>query len=625
MCGIAGFRSAGNNNNKKNILNSMLTSIAHRGPDEQGVLFDKDLCLGMRRLSIIDLKTGSQPIYNEDKSVAIVFNGEIYNFQKLYQSLKGKGHRFKTRTDTEVIIHLYEDLGTRCVEKLNGMFAFCIYDKRRGTLFFAVDRAGKKPLYLYHSGTNFAFSSELKGFYELPFFRKRLNSTALHKFFLYGYIPSPLTPYLDTVKLPGGSLAVFDLNDNSLTYETYWDFDYSEKLDLSEEEWVKKIDRLLARSVKSRLVADVPLGCFLSGGVDSSLVVAYMSKYLKGQDIKTFSIGFDEKRVNEAGFARQVADLYKTDHHLKIFPLSEALSVGRDIFSKMDEPLADPSILPTFLLSRFTRDHVTVALSGDGGDEMFGGYPKYYIHRYARYLDMLPKRLKLGLAEKLSQNLKTSPNNKLMNYKAIRFLNSLKYPPLLRNQIWAGSFSPDEVGRLIPDIKNTAVDLMEEASEFSMKQSFSDPLDLMFYLDAKLMLKDAYLTKVDRASMAASLEVRSPFLDKSILDITGTIPSGMKVKGRQTKHLLKSVAERYLPKELVHRHKQGFGLPLAEWFRQRELPSQISELLIQERGSDMLSASYVNSLIKKHRSGAFDYSTQLWTIYAYLNWVHYNL
>lgn len=624
MCGIAGFRSAGNKYNK-DILGSMLASIAHRGPDEQGVLFDEDLSLGMRRLSIIDLKTGSQPIFNEDKSIAIVFNGEIYNFQKLYQNLKNKGHKFKTKTDTETIIHLYEDLGTKCVEKLNGMFAFCIYDKRQGKLFFAVDRAGKKPLYLYHSGANFAFSSELKGFYELPFFRKRLNLTALHKFFLYGYIPSPLTPYLNTVKLPGGSLAVFDLNDNSLTYESYWDFDYSEKLNLSEEEWVKKIDRLLAQSVKSRLVADVPLGCFLSGGVDSSLVVAYMSKYLKGKDIRTFSIGFDEQRVNEAGFARQVADLYKTDHHLKIFPLSEALSVSRDILAKMDEPLADPSILPTFLLSHFTRDYVTVALSGDGGDEMFGGYPKYYIHRYARYLDMLPEKLKLGLAEKLSRNLKTSPNNKFMNYKAIRFLNSLKYPPLLRNQIWAGSFSPDEAGQLIPDIKNTAINLMDEALGLSTKQTFTDPLDLMFYLDAKLMLKDAYLTKIDRASMAASLEVRSPFLDKSILDITAKIPSDLKVKGRQTKHLLKSVAEQYLPQELVHRHKQGFGLPLAEWFRQEELLSQIRELLKQERGSDMLSASYINSIIRKHRSGVFDYSTQLWTIYAYLNWTHYNL
>ncbi len=624
MCGIAGFRSAGNENNKVT-LDSMLATITHRGPDEKGVLFDKDLSIGMRRLSIIDLNTGSQPIFNEDKSIVIVFNGEIYNFQKLYRDLKRKGHKFRTKTDTEAIIHLYEDLGIRCVEKLNGMFAFCIYDKSKGKLFFAVDRAGKKPLYIYHSGPNFAFSSELKSFYKLPFFKKRLNIPALDKFFLYGYIPSPLTPYLNTVKLPGGSLAVFDMRENSLTYKNYWDFDYSEKLDLSEAEWVKKIDRLLTQSVRSRLVSDVPLGCFLSGGVDSSLVVACMSKFLKGRDIKTFSIGFDEQRVNESNYARQVADLYHTDHHLKIFPQNEALSVSREIFTKMDEPLADPSILPTFLLSQFTRGYVTVSLSGDGGDEMFGGYPKYYIHRYARYLDMLPEKLKLSLAEKISQRLKTSPNNKYLNYKAIRFLNSLKYPPILRNQIWSGSFLPDEAGHLISDIKSNAVDLMTEAPELIRSQTFSDPLDIMLYLDAKLMLKDAYLTKVDRASMAASLEVRSPFLDKSILDITGRIPLGLKVKGRQTKYLLKLVAEKYFPRELVYRHKQGFGLPLAEWFRRKELTSEIRELLGQRRGVDRLSTSYINSLIRMHQNGTFDYSTQLWTIYAYLNWVQYNL
>lgn len=624
MCGIAGFfsREIGGRREK---MDRMLDVIIYRGPDEAGVFHDGDFSMGMRRLSIIDLDTGKQPIFNENGNLAIVFNGEIYNFKDLYADLSVKGHGFYTKTDTEVVIHLYEEYGADCVQKLNGMFAFCIYDKKKKKIFLACDRAGKKPLHYFCDGRSFVFASEIKSILALDFIERKIDRESLKKYLLYGYVPTPNSMLSGIRKLPAGHYMEFSFEGKDLSLKKYWDFDFSRKTDASEKELAEEIDRKLSSAVERRLVADVPLGVFLSGGVDSSLVVALMSKFLEPRDIKTFSIGFKEKKFDESPYAKRVADMYRTDHHIKIFSMEEARGILTEIVKKMDEPFSDPSILPTYLLSKYTKEHVTVALGGDGGDEMFGGYPKYYIHRYARHYDRLPNFMKKQLVDRVIRKLPLKPENRILNYKVKKFLDSVGYKPEYRNQFWTGPFSISEIRKLMPERGGGGDEVFfEDVDRTLSAYKGRDVIDKMMYLDAKLTLKDMYLVKVDRMSMLASLEVRSPFLDTEIMDLVGTIKSRFKVKGRETKYILKKTAEKYLPKDIVYRHKKGFGLPLAKWMRESML-EEVKGLVGRYLDEGIFDKKYVDELIFKHGSGRADNSTKIWNIYVFLNWYKNNI
>jgi asparagine synthase (glutamine-hydrolysing) len=618
MCGIAGF-STKKVGSPENILRNMLAAIHHRGPDSEGMLFDDGFAFGMKRLSIIDLMGGEQPIYNEDKTISIVFNGEIYNFNDLRNDLLKKGHSFYTRSDTEVIVHLYEEYGEAVVDFLNGMFSFCIFDKKKRKLFLARDRAGKKPLYFYMKNKNFVFGSDLMTVLEHPCVPRVPDEGSVRKYFAYGYVPSPNTMIRNVKKLPAGHYLVVDLDSYSCYPKLYWDFGYGRNRINSEKLVVENIDKTLTEAVERRLISDVPLGVFLSGGLDSSLVVALMRKSVASKDIHSFTIGFEEKKFDESGYAASVAKILNTDHHLEVFTLNDAINVIDEIIDKLDEPIADPSLLPTYLLSRFTRQNgIIVALSGDGGDEMFGGYPKYYIHRYAELYNSLPEVFRKSVVNKLFGFVPLRPENRFFNYKAERFLSSAIYSTRHRNQFWVSPFTPEEIdsGLFNNRIHENSI-YFEDADAVSRLFKGDDCIDEMMYLDAKLMLQNMYLTKVDRASMAVSLEVRSPFLDREIMELSATIPWRYKVKGRQTKYILKKMAEKYLPHDIIYRPKKGFGIPLAYWIK--KLSKEIFRLATQ-CGQDFIRKEYINNLIIEHISNKVDNSTKIWSIYVFLRW-----
>ena len=619
MCGITGFYSK-KIADRDETIQKMTDTLFHRGPDSAGYYGDGDFSMGMRRLSIIDLSTGAQPVYNENKTIAVVFNGEIFNFQTLRENLEKKGHRFYTKTDTEILVHLYEEEGEDFLSKLNGMFAFCIYDKNKKEIFIGRDRMGKKPLYYYCKDGEFVFGSEIKSLLAFPGYKKEINQDALLKYLTFGYVPAPLSIFKNIYKLPAGNQLRIRLDEGNMKLATkeYWDFDFSQKINLSPKEICDRLDGLLSSAVERRLVSDVPLGVFLSGGVDSSLMVSMAAKFMPGKKIKTFSIGFGEKNFDESAYSALVAKKYATEHHLKIFKPSEALGVLGEITDSLDEPISDPSVLPTYLLSRFTREHVTVAISGDGGDEIFGGYPKYYIHNYIRYYDHLPDFIRKGTAGLVSC-FPLSPNNKFFNFKVKRLLETMKYAPEHRNQFWAGVFSPEEMGNITENKSYPESIYFEDTGRYVKKFSGDNELDQMMYLDLKLMLQDMYLAKVDRASMAASLEVRSPMLDKEILDFSFQLDSKDKVRGMETKYILKKLAERYLPKEVIYRFKQGFGLPLSAWIC-GELSSEVASFPDNYYKELSINKNYFLQLIGRHKSGKEDNAAKIWAVYMLLLW-----
>jgi len=618
VCGIAGF-FANHVEMPEKLLGAMLAEIRHRGPDSVGTLMENGLAMGVRRLAIIDLESGDQPIHNEDKSVSIVFNGEIYNFRELRQGLIARGHRFSTQSDTEVIVHLYEEYGEETPSLLNGMFAFCLFDRRKQILFLARDRAGKKPLYYYLRNGQFVFGSELKALVRFPSISREINPEAVVKYFAYGYVPAPGSIVQHVKKLPAGHWVTVDLEKVSLHMQCYWDFNYLQKCEAPEDELIQRLEEKLYAAVEKRLIADVPLGVFLSGGVDSGLVVALMSRFLDAQKIKSFTIGFTEKRFDESEYAEAVAKHYKTDHSVEILEADQAFNLLEEIVDKLDEPLADSSLIATYLVSRFARQSgIIVALSGDGGDEMFGGYPKYYIHRYARLYDAIPPLVREAIIDPIFHMVPLKEENNIFNYKVKRFLANARYLPHHRNQFWVSPFVPEELNQLLTfqgDSQDKIV--FEDADILIERFRGSDLLDKMMYLDAKLILHNMYLAKVDRASMAASLEVRSPLLDKDIMEFSATIPSHYKVKGRNTKHLLKKVAERHLPAEVIYRFKKGFGIPLAFWLR--KLSGEILALL-EQRSTNLINKAFVEKLIREHVEGECDHSAKIWSVYLFLRW-----
>jgi len=621
MCGIAGFVTAGEPRDARalgEVLSRMCKVIAHRGPDDQGILVSGPAAIGMRRLSIIDLSGGHQPMSGCTRGVSVVFNGEIYNFRELKAQLEARGHTFKTNSDTEAILHAYEEFGQDCVTHLRGMFAFAIWNLHERELFIARDRAGKKPLYytLTSRGT-FIFGSELKTLREHPEFDAETDPTALDAYLTFGYVPDPLTIFRDVHKLPPGHVAT--LKDGQLKARQYWDFPYEEPQlnPLSDEtEAVAELRALLDESVRARLIADVPLGAFLSGGVDSSTVVSLMARHTN-RPVKTFSIGFREDSYNELKYARIAAQRFATEHH-EFIVTPEICDVVDDLVGHFDEPFADSSAIPTYIVSRLAREHVKVVLSGDGGDELFAGYTRYAQDHRRGSFAKLPRLLRAGVMQPLGRNLPHGAwgRNYLHNValepldryiEEISIFTRLNKPFLYTNDFRRQLGAPDPATRF---------------REIAARSRTGDALDPLLYLDSKTYLPGDILTKVDRMSMAASLEARVPLLDQKLVEfVCRRVPASMKMKGLSTKHIFKQAVRDLVPPEILNRPKQGFGVPIDQWINQ-QLRGRVRETLTEPRATQRgyLEPQYLNVLLNEHERGRRNHATQLWALFMLELW-----
>jgi asparagine synthase (glutamine-hydrolysing) len=617
MCGICGVFNFGKGEDvSPSLIKEMCQVLKHRGPDDQGVYIEENVGLGNQRLSIIDLETGHQPIHNEDEAVWIVFNGEIYNFLGLRDDLEEEGHKFYTHSDTEVIVHLYEELNEECVHKLNGMFAFAIWDKRRKKLILARDRIGQKPLYYSYTERFFIFASEIKAILRDKRVKREINLEAIHHYLTLQYIPEPQTIFKDIVALPPAHLLT--LEDNRIKVERYWELSFIPKLSLPRMEIVKELKERLSDAVKSRLISDVPLGAFLSGGIDSSIIVGLMSQ-LSDHPVKTFTIGFGEERYSELKYARRIADYFSTEHY-EFVVRPRAAEVLQEIVWFLDQPLADPAALPTYHLAKLTREHVTVALNGDGGDESFGGYQRYLADKMANIYQKFPSlfRKKMSYLADLLPVSTNTPEEKDF-YGAIRRLHQAASMPkeisLLR---WSSYFTEEMKEAIYSDWLKKELFRMDTSQILigSFRSAKADSLlDKTLYVDIVNYLPADLLVKVDRMSMANSLEVRSPLLDYKLMEFTAKLPSILKVRGFSLKYILRIMASDLLPREILRRPKQGFGVPVGAWFR-RELKEISYDILLS---SSFLRRGYfkkdaITKLLNEHQMGRTDHGKRIWTL-----------
>jgi asparagine synthase (glutamine-hydrolysing) len=629
MCGILGFLTMrAPDIPDLEVLRSMRDLLVHRGPDDRGEfvrpLDEKGpfVFLGHRRLSIIDLGGGHQPLSNENETVWVIFNGEIYNFNELRSKLETLGHQFRTNSDTEVIVHAYEEYGERCLQYFNGMFAIGIWDDSRKRLFLARDRLGKKPLYYSFVNGNFLFASELKAIMAYPHFSRKVNPLSFMKYLFFEYIPTPHTIFHDARKLPPASYLILENNEIKVT-EYWFPFD-SEKGEgpLPEGEIESKMIELLRQSVKRRLMSDVPLGVFLSGGIDSSAVAAFAQKEVPGK-IKTFSIGFEDPSFDESKYASLASKFLGTDHREQTMTPSDLLNLVPNLPDILDEPMADASILPTYLLSKFTREYVTVALGGDGGDELFAGYPTYLAHKVARQYNFFLTRFH-PLLQFGGNLIPVSDDNISFDFKVKKFLSGIGCSESIRNFIWLGSFSFSELRKVLSPEMNGRFDqgrLTEEIQSYEKEFPLVDKTSLLQYLDMKLYLQEDILVKVDRASMACSLEVRAPFLDHELVEFVMNLPSSLKLRRFTSKYLLKKVMKDFLPKEVIHRKKKGFGVPIAKWVK-KPLRELFGDLLAYDRikKEGFVNSGYVTSLLRDHLANKKDNRKQLWTLLVWELW-----
>jgi asparagine synthase (glutamine-hydrolysing) len=619
MCGICGI--VGPARVERDVLARMTRSLRHRGPDDEGLLTTSyadgtEVGLGFRRLSIIDLETGNQPIGNEDGSVQVVLNGEIYNYRELRDELVAHGHRFATNADTEVVVHLYEELGSRCVERLNGMFAIALWDERDRRLLLARDRFGKKPLYYAELGETLLFGSELKALLEHPDCPRSLDYDSVSRYLALEYVPAPWTIFEGVRKLPGGHLLSWQ--GGRCAIEQYWDLSFPENGHaVSDEEYVDEFRSLLRAAVRRRLVSDVPLGAFLSGGIDSSSVVAMMAESLPAGQVKTFSIGFAEQSFDESEHARRVAEHFGTDHYEDIFTANTMLDLLPTVADFLDEPFADASVLPTYLLSRHTRGSVTVALGGDGSDELLAGYPTFQADLFAG-LYRLPAGVHERLVLPLADRLPVSTKNFSLDFKVKRFLRGAASPASERHATWLGSFTHGEQSAVLT---HASSDPLEEQRRLYAAAPTRNRLERLVYLYAKTYLEDDVLVKVDRASMASSLEVRAPFLDVELVEFLGRVPPRLKLRRFGTKHLLKRAMGELLPSGIANRPKKGFGIPVAEWLK-GPLRGPLQDELSPERlrAQAIFVPGEVQRLVSEHLAGRRDHRKPLWTLFMFQLW-----
>jgi len=619
MCGICGVTYFDRERNVlEHLVKSMCDVIRHRGPDDEGWITKGNYGIGMRRLSIIDLFTGRQPISNEDDSIWIVFNGEIYNHVELRNKLIKKGHKFQTKCDTEVIVHAYEEYGEECPKKLNGMFGFAILDLKKQILFLARDRLGIKPLYYYHDSKKFAFGSELKSILQVPNIPREVDLRALDLFLTFEYIPSPYSIFQGIRKLPPGHSLT--LKDGRINIREYWDLDFDEK-DIPEGELCEQLLELFQDAVKIRLMSDVPLGAFLSGGIDSSAIVAMMSRVMD-RPVKTFSIGFKEDTYNESHYAQQIANHFNTEHHVEIIE-PNALELAEKLVGFLDEPFGDFSIFPTYLVSKMARKHVTVSLSGDGGDELFAGYDTYIANKAGRAYERLPRLLRNAMHPILSRIPPTEKKKGLIN-RAKRFVEGMELPADLEHTRWMIFLQEGEKIKLYSDdLQDTlnGSDSFEFIRNYFNRVNTSDPLNRQLYVDIKSYLVDNILVKVDRMSMATSLETRVPFLDHRFVEFSATIPSRLKLQGKNTKYLFKKAMADVLPPQILNRSKEGFSIPIKNWLKE-DLKPLMLEVLDQQKikREGFFNTNYVEQLKKEHLSGKENHSHRLWSMMVFGIW-----
>ena len=600
----------------------MTRVIHHRGPDEDGFLLDGEAGLGMRRLSILDVAGGTQPIYNEDRSVGVVYNGEIYNFQELREDLISRGHTFRTRSDTEVIVHQYEEDGPGCLRRFNGMFGLAIWDLPRRRLVLGRDRLGIKPLHYLEGPGGLVFGSEIRSLLEHPSATRELDPVALSRYLTHECVPAPRSIFRDIRKLPPGHRLIWE--NGAVSVEPWWRIRFrGGDAPSHPREALEELERLLSAAVERRLMSDVPLGAFLSGGIDSSTVVAFMQRHAS-KPVKTFSIGFEEESFDESTHARTVAKHLGTEHHERIFSPRDMIDLVPRLADFLDEPLGDGSVLPTFLLSAFTREQVTVSLSGDGGDELFAGYPTYLAHRAANLYDRVPKLLRRAVVAPLVRRLPASARNFSFDFAAKRFISGDGLSPLERHLVWMGSFSGDAKRDVLSDDLNRALaddDEFADARRLWEGCDAPDDLSRVLHQDMRVYMQDDILTKVDRASMAHSLEVRVPLLDHTVVEFVTSLPTTWKLRGWTTKYLLKQLALRYLPQHIVTRKKKGFGVPIAAWIRGplRELVQDLFSPDRIRRGG-VFKPSTVTRLLQEHLSGRFDHRKALFTLLVFELW-----
>lgn len=616
MCGIVGIASNRNEPVSHELVERMCEAVRHRGPDEDGFYLRESVGLAMRRLAIIDLKGGQQPMHNEDKTVWIVFNGEIYNYLELREKLEKLGHSFYTDSDTEAIVHAYEAYGADCPKHLRGMFAFAIWDERREELFLARDRVGKKPLLYAEVDGELVFGSEFTALLLHPKISRAIDVRALHYYLSFMYVPAPMTAYKEIRKLEPGHTLRWRKRDGQITIERYWQPDFKDKTSLSEEEAGSRLMEVLREAVRVRLMSEVPLGAFLSGGIDSSAVVALMSQEASSR-IKTYSIGFEEQDFNELQHARRVAEHVGTDHH-EFIVRPNALEILPTLVEHYGEPYADSSAVPTYYLSRETRKHVTVALNGDGGDECFAGYYRYAAMRLAETYRKLPGALRRNLLERAIVMLPASDRHRSRTASLKRFVRAASLPKVERYMNWVSVFNTEAKSRLYSTEFSHEVESLH-TSEL-LRPWFSSPngtgvLDEVLLADTMTYLPNDLLVKVDIASMAVSLEARSPFLDHHVIEFAASLPERMKLRGMTGKYLLKRMLKPLLPAGILGRRKMGFGVPIGYWLR-GEMQGMMRETLLSEKAlaRGLFNPQSVRSLIEEHTSGALDHSHRLWTL-----------
>jgi len=621
MCGISGKLFFDPNRPvRAQDLKRMTDSLVHRGPDDEGLYLNSNIGLGFRRLSIIDLHTGHQPLCNEDESIWIVFNGEIYNYPELHSQLKSKGHVFRTQTDTETIVHLYEEYGETCVQYLRGMFAFAVWDNNKKVLFCARDRFGKKPFYYHLTDDGLIFGSEIRAILTNKDVSPQIDPLAIDSFFAFKYITDNRCIYRAIKKLPAAHTLKVCLTDNrpKIGIGCYWDIKMAPDESKTEAEWCEELESTLSESVRLRMVSDVPLGAFLSGGIDSSVIVALMAKH-SSQPIKTFSIGFKESEFNELPYARVLSEKYQTEHHEQIIE-PDSIEILPMLVDAFDEPFADSSSIPTYYVSKFARENVTVVLSGDGGDELFAGYntyPKFYnISLYNR----LPHCVNQLLWGQIHRLLPTKYRGKGLSY----FLSQYRDLAYAHQAVWT---QPERTQLFRQELsgqfgKHTAETYKEEILRTSTS---SDYLSRMLELDMRTYMVDDILTKVDRSSMMNSLEVRVPILDHKFAELSYRIPSHLKLKNGSKKYIFRKAMSKYLPPVILEQRKRGFGVPLKMWFKD-SLRDYVHDHLLNNNSPlrEFLQLDYVAKAVQDSETSHRDLNQKIWTLLVFDAWLRGN-
>ncbi len=617
MCGIVGLINFDEQQSiKTEDLKTMADTIRHRGPDDDGYYIHKNVGLGFRRLSIIDLKAGHQPLANEDESIWIVFNGEIYNYKELREYLLKRGHVFRTNSDTETIVHLYEQFGTECVQKLRGMFSFMLFDRNKNILFGARDRFGIKPFYYYHSEDKFIFGSEIKPLLTISDIDKSIDYEGLNYYFTFGYISNNLSIYKNIHKLRPSEQIVVDLSSRKVLISKYWEMEYHLDKKLKGNELLDYVDEQLSNAVNSHMVSDVPVGAFLSGGIDSSSIVALMSKY-SSSPVKTFTIGFREEKYNELKYARIIAQKYHTEHHEYIVE-PESVEILPLLIGSVDEPFADNSIVPTYFVSKFAREHVKVVLSGDGGDELFIGYGSYPKMNLINKLNFPSTHLNKYFWGTINSLMPTYFHGKGYSYflsqnkSHLGAYSSSIWMKTERKHLYNDNFT-DKIEGSYPESYKISIASKSQANNFVSR---------MQEIDMRTYMVDDILTKVDRVSMLNSLEVRVPLLDHIFVQHILNIPFKYKFQDNKKKYILKEAMKKYLPAEIFNRGKQGFDIPLSVWFK-KELNEYLCDTIINRNAHiyDYVNYEYVQKIIKYEQYGMRNFGQRIWSLLVLEEWL----